>query len=63
MMLDKVLATLAVLLLIAFLGIVVVFVREYDLAVVIVLVLAMAIHEIWHELRAAAKGRNGSRSN
>ena len=54
-MLDKVLVTIAMLLLITFLGIIVVFVKEIDLAVVVVLVVAMAIYEVWYDLRAISK--------
>ena len=59
-MLDRLLAAIAVLLLIAFLGIVVVFVKEIDLTVVIVLVVAMTIHQIWVELRANTSGNGRS---
>ena len=55
-MLDRILVTIAMALLIAFLGTVVVFVKEIDLTMVIALVVAMAIYEIWTELN---RRRNG----
>jgi len=49
-MLDRVFASLAMILLILFLGVVVVFVKEIDLTVVIVLSLIVGIVDFWRML-------------
>lgn len=46
-MLDKILATISLLALISFMGIVVVYVKELDLTIVIVVVLIMATYDFW----------------
>ncbi len=51
-MLDRVLAVLSMAGLIAFTGVVVVFVREPDLTVVVVLCLLMGVYDFWTTLRA-----------
>lgn len=50
-MMDKIMAVLALATVIAFLGVVVVFVPEVDLMVVVVLVSALAIYDFWRSLR------------
>ncbi len=50
-MTDKVLAALSFLGLIGFTGIVVVFVREIDLAIVVLMCLAMGIYDLWSTFR------------
>jgi hypothetical protein len=55
-MLDRILAFLAMLLLVAFLSVVVVFVKEIDLTVVIVLGLLIGIFDFWTTLRAKNNG-------
>lgn len=50
-MLDKILATISLLMLIAFMGTVIGFVKEIDLAIVTIIVLAMAIYDFWATLR------------
>ena len=46
-MLDKILAAIAMLMLIGFVSIIVVFVMEPDLTIIIVGVLALAIYDFW----------------
>ena len=46
-LIDKALATLSMLLVIAFLGILVWWVQEPDLIIVVVVVTAMAIYDFW----------------
>lgn len=48
---DKIMAVLALATMIAFLGVVVWFVPEIDLAAVIVLVSLLAIYDFWQTLR------------
>ena len=55
-MTDRVLAAVAVLLFAGFLAFLVFFVREIDLTAVIVLVVILAVHQIWHEVRSGADG-------
>ncbi len=55
--LDRILALLAFLLLIAFLAVVVVFVGEVDLTIVMLLVLLMAWAELWPLIRGRNNGR------
>lgn len=50
-MLDKILATISLLMLIAFMGTVIGFVKEINLTVVVVIVLAMAIYDFWRTLK------------
>lgn len=54
-MTDKIMAILALATMIAFLGVVVVFVPEVDLIIVVLIVSAMAIYDFWQSLR---NGRN-----
>ena len=56
-MLDKILAAISLLALISFLAIVVVYVREPDLTVVVVVVMAMAVYDFWLE---TSKGKNSN---
>ncbi|MEM7226295.1 MAG: hypothetical protein AAF495_25190 [Pseudomonadota bacterium] len=60
-MLDRGLAVIAMALLIVFLGIVVTFVKEIDLTVVCVLVVLMAIYEIWVDVRTSGNGKGNGR--
>ncbi len=55
-MIDRVIATLAIATLILFTGVVVVIVKEIDLAIVVVICLAMGIYDFWSTLRAAKNG-------
>ena len=54
-MIDKIMAFLALATMIAFLGVVVVFVPEVDLIIVVAMVSAMAIYDFWQSLH---KGNN-----
>lgn len=49
-MLDKIVATISLLMLIAFTGTVIGFVKEPALAVVVIVVLGMAIYDFWRTL-------------
>ncbi len=51
-MLDKIFAVVSMLAVIAFMGVVTVFVMEPDLWIVTILVLSIAIVFIWRELKA-----------
>ena len=50
-MMDKVFAALSLIMLTAFVGVVVGFVREVDLAIVILVVVLMASYDFWKTLR------------
>ncbi len=50
-MLDKIFAILSLIMLTAFVGVVVGFVREVDLAIVILVVVLMASYDFWKTLR------------
>ncbi len=50
-MLDRLITVAALLLFVAFLAVVVLFVEEIDLAIIVLLVVAMAIVEFWPVLR------------
>lgn len=50
-MLDKVMASISIVLFIGFLAIVVVFVNEVDLTIVIVGVLMLAVYDFWRSNR------------
>ncbi len=52
-MLDKVLATLAIGTLIAFMGIVLVFINEIALWIIVCVVLAMGVYDFYVELRGS----------
>ena len=54
-MLDKVLATLSIVLFIAFVGIVVIYVKEVDLTIIIVAVVIIAAYDFWKALRTNGK--------
>lgn len=58
-MLDKVLATISIAALIAFMLIVTVFVNEPDLWIIVVAVLAMAVYDFWRTFRQNGKGPAG----
>ncbi len=60
-MIDKVLATLSVLMLAAFLGIVIWFVAEPDLIIVAVAVLAMVVFDFWRSTRTKRNNGNNRR--
>lgn len=60
MILDRILAVLSILLLIAFMGIVTWFVNEPDLWIVVILVLVMASYDFWRTLKPR-KGPNADR--
>jgi hypothetical protein len=63
-MIDKVLAVLSLSALLVFTGIVVVFVRELDLAVVIVICLLIGAYDFWATLRKRKNGSgNGSKES
>ena len=51
MMLDRALAIISILALVAFMGIVTWFVNEPDLWIVVLIVLAMASYDFWRDLR------------
>lgn len=57
-MTDKIMAILALVTMITFLGVVAWFVPDIDLITVIVLVSLLAIYDFWHTLRE--KGNNNS---
>lgn len=60
-MTDRLLATLSMAALIAFLGIVVVFVKEIDLGLIVILCLAIGIYDFWTDLRTRNDdGPNGA---
>lgn len=50
-MVDKILAALSLALLVSFLGVVVVFVREVDLTIVISLGIGLATYDLWTSTR------------
>lgn len=52
-MLDKVLAVISIGALIAFMGIVLVFINEIALWIIVCAVLAMAVYDFYSELRAS----------
>ncbi len=56
---DKILAVISVLGLAAFTGVVVVFVRELDLATVIIICLAIGAYDFWRTFRRTGNGSNG----
>ena len=58
-MMDRVLASISMAALVAFIGIVVVFVKEIDLALIVILCLAIGIHSFWTDLR----GKNNNNAN
>lgn len=58
-MMDKIFAAISLITLIAFVGVVVGFVREVDLAIVIVVVVLMATYDFWKTLW----GGNGNGKN
>ena len=60
-MTDKVLATLSMAALILFTSVVVVFVRELDLAVVIIICLSIGIYDFWVTLRNKRNGNGASK--
>ncbi len=59
-MLDKIFAVVSMLAVIAFMGVVTVFVMEPDLWIVTILVLSIAIVFIWRELKAGGSHLEGS---
>ena len=59
MTLDRILAVLSIVGLIAFMGVVTVFVNEIDLWIVVVLVLLMAAYDFWRTLRSQGDGPPG----
>ena len=60
---DKVLAILSFAILIAFTGIVVFFVRELDLAVVVLMCLSIGMYDFWTTLRAKNNANNNSNNS
>ncbi len=58
-MLDKVLATVSIVMLIGFMLIVTVFVNEPDLWIIVVVVLVMAVYDFVRGLRQNSKGPAG----
>ena len=59
-MTDKVLAVLSFVGLTIFTGIVVVFVRELDLAVVVLMCIAIGMYDFWTTLRAKDNANNNA---
>ena len=59
-MTDKVLAVLSFVILIVFTGIVVVFVREIDLAIVVLICLLIGIYDFWSTFRAKSNANNAN---
>ena len=57
---DTVLAILSFVALIIFTGIVVVFVRELDLAIVVIMCLLIGINDFWMNFRAKRNANNDS---
>jgi hypothetical protein len=66
-MLDKIFAVISILAVIAFVGVVLVFVREPDLIIVTLVVIGVAVFYFWQELKAgggdAKKARPGNNSD
>ena len=60
-MADKIIATIAISLLVMFLAFLAVYIRETDLWVVIVLVSAMAVFDFWQTLRTPENGTGTGR--
>lgn len=59
-MMDKIFAAISLIMLFAFVGVVVGFVAEWDLALVIIVVLLMASYDFWKTLRGGnGNGKNG----
>ena len=58
-MVDKLLATLSMLALILFLGIIIWFVREPDLILIIVIPVGIAIYAVVNSFREQSNGDNG----
>jgi dolichol kinase len=56
-MLDRILATISILMLIGFVSIIVVFVMEPDLSIIIIGVLAMAVYDFWGTIGGKSKAR------
>lgn len=61
-MLDKILATISILMFIGFVSIIVVFVMEPDLTIVIVGVVALAVYDFWRSNSGKRKGRRPKRN-
>lgn len=57
-MLDKFLATLSILSLVAFLAVVAVYVNEPDLWIIIIVVLIMGIYDFYREIRRESQKKN-----
>ncbi len=57
-MLDKFLATLSILSLVAFMGVVAVYVNEPDLWIIIIIVLIMGIYDFFREIRRENQKKN-----
>lgn len=57
-MLDKFLATLSILSLVAFMGVVAVYVNEPDLWIIIIVVLIMAIYDFFLQIRRESQKQN-----
>ena len=58
-MLDKIFATIGILMVIMFMGIVTIFVMEPDLWIVTILVLAIAVTFIWRDLKGGGSHLEG----
>ncbi len=56
---DRILAVISILGLILFTGVVVVFVRELDLAMVVLICLAMGANDFWRTFKNDANGASG----
>ncbi len=60
MMLDKILATISILSLVAFMGVVAVFVNEPDLWIIIIVVLLMGVYDFYREISRASRKQKES---
>ncbi len=59
-MMDKIFAAISLLLLFGFVGVVIGFVAELDLAIVVIVVLLMATYDFWKTLwHGDGNGKNG----
>ncbi len=59
-MMDKIFAAISLIMLFAFVGVVIGFVAEWDLAIVVIIVLLMASYDFWKALwRGNGNGKNG----
>ena len=62
-MLDRIIVSIALLALVGFTGIIVTYVREPDLTVVVVLMIAFAFHDFWISVLRPGAAQAGTRSD